>query len=179
MFLIFVLYLLHIFLAVFMLGAIFAMIYTIFPIVLFFGGPYVVTREEYGLKMVELTKPKKGEKMLDLGSGDGRIVITFAKLGINAYGYEINPHLVSISKKKIAQENLNSHAFVSCKNFWHEDLSNFDIVTIYPAGFMVRELEKKLKRELRSGTRIVLNGFKLPNWELKASSGQVYLYEKE
>jgi SAM-dependent methyltransferase len=179
MFPIIALFVLYALLIIFVLTVMLAMIYAIFPTIIFFGGPYVVTREEYSSKMVDLACPKKEEKMLDLGSGDGRIVIDFAQAGALAYGYEINPYLVFIAKQKIAKYGLSKNAFISCKNFWREDLSGFDIITVYPAGFMMEKLEKKMEKELRSGAKVVLNGFKFPNWKIKASEGQIYLYEKE
>lgn len=178
MFLSGVLFLLYILLIVFIFAVIIGMVYVVFPIVLFRGGPYVVTREEYSLKMIALTKPKAGEKMLDLGSGDGRIVIDFARRGVLAHGYEINPYLVRVSQRKIVEQNLEQNAFIYCKDFWRETLSEFDVIAIYPAGFMLDKLEKKFESELKPGTRVVINGFKLPNWDLKERDGQVYLYEK-
>ena len=61
------------------------------------GAIYDPSNNESVKKMVELAQIKPGEKSVDLGSGDGRVVIEFAKKGIQAHGYEINPLLVMIS----------------------------------------------------------------------------------
>ena len=71
------------------------------------------------------------QKTVDLGSGDGRLVIALAKAGAKAYGFEVNPFLMKRANKKIKQEGLDSNAFVYLKNLWKQDLSDFDIVTIY------------------------------------------------
>src|SRR5882672_3428464 len=65
------------------------------------GAPYVPSRKDSIKKMLVLANLKPGDKVVDLGSGDGRIVIAFARNGIDAHGYEISPALVLWSKLMI------------------------------------------------------------------------------
>src|SRR4030043_1077634 len=86
------------------------------------GGPYVPSDQKTIKKILDFLQIKKGEKIADIGSGDGRIVIALAKKGALAYGYEINPLLVIWSKIKISRGGLKGKAFVYWKNFWKVDL---------------------------------------------------------
>ena len=67
----------------------------------FLGAPFWSTNKKTLKKMIEFSKVKKEEKVADLGSGNGKIVIEFAKRGIESHGFEINPFLVWISRRKI------------------------------------------------------------------------------
>jgi protein-L-isoaspartate O-methyltransferase len=129
--------------------------------------------------MIEFAKVKKGEKIVDIGSGNGKIVIEFAKLDNvkEAHGFEINPLLVFSSRRKINQLGLQHKAKIHWKDFWKQDFSEFDIINTFQIGFIMAKLEKKLKKELKHGSRIVSNTWKFPNLKLKKHEGDVYLYE--
>ena len=78
------------------------LIFFVLPIILTKGGaPYIPSGEKEVDKIISLAKIKPGDRVVDLGSGDGRIVIGFAKQGTEAHGYEVNPILVLWSKLKI------------------------------------------------------------------------------
>ncbi len=132
--------------------------------------------------MVEFSKVKKTEKIVDLGSGTGTIVIEFAKKGIESHGYEINPILVWYSRVRIRRLGLQKKAFIHFGNFMNKDLSNFNIVLIFQVFFIMDNLEKKLKKELKKGSRIVSNTWKFNNWKPKKKIEEgilrkIYLYE--
>ena len=74
------------------------------------GAPYEGIREKPLRQMVKIANVKKGDTSVDLGSGDGRIVIAFAQKGIKATGYEINPFLVLYSRRKIRKLKLQNKA---------------------------------------------------------------------
>jgi len=116
--------------------------------------------------------------MVDLGSGDGRIVVAFARAGIEAHGYELNPVLVWYSYALIYGLGLQKHAHIHFGNFWKEDLSDFNIVTVFGLRPMMGELEKKLVHELPSGARILSNNLQFPTLEFKQKEEGVYLYSK-
>ena len=143
---------------------------------LIFGAPYATVAPNRIETMIKLLKLKKGDKLVDLGSGDGRIVIAFAKLGIEAHGYEINPVLVAWSRFRIRQLGLHKNAFVHFKSYWLEDLSGFDGVTVYGIAHMMGRLERKLKKELSPGSRIVSNYFQLPGMKATKQENKVSLY---
>ena len=161
----------NIFFLMVFLGAIFA----IFP-VFFKGAIYLPTQKRTVKKMVELANIKPAEIAVDLGSGDGRLVIALAKAGAKAHGYEINPLLVLLAKRNIRKAKLEGRAFIHFKNFWKEDFSRFDVVTIFGIGYAMESLERKLKKELKNGARVVSNAFPFPNWQYTKKEDAAFLY---
>jgi 16S rRNA A1518/A1519 N6-dimethyltransferase RsmA/KsgA/DIM1 with predicted DNA glycosylase/AP lyase activity len=80
----------------------------VFLIPIFFGGAVFAQTQQSSIhKIITLANPKPGQKAVDVGSGDGRLVIALAKSGVQAHGYEINPWLVLVSRLNI-------------KKSWHE-----------------------------------------------------------
>lgn len=135
-------------------------------------NPYVVNH------LVSLAKIKPGEKTLDLGSGDGRIVIAFSRAGAQAHGYEINPFLIFKSREIIRQQELKEKAFIHWGNFFFNNLSSYDVITIFISPLMMRLLEKKLRRELKPGARVISFKFPLPSWPYAYRENEFYLYTK-
>lgn len=137
------------------------------------GAPYAPLGEERIKRVISLLKIKKGQKILDLGSGDGRVVIALAKHEAKAYGFEINPIFYLISRFK-ARSIQNAHFKLT--DFWQEDLSSYDAITLYGITHMMPALEKKLRQELKPGTLVVSNHFKFPHWKIIKKFVDVYLY---
>lgn len=143
------------------------------------GAPYVPVQARTLKKMIELADVKPGQKAVDLGSGDGKIVIALAKAGAIAYGYEINPVLVWWTKRRIKSEGLAGKAFVFRKSLWDADISSFDIVTLFGIRKIMKELGEKLDKELKPGAKIVSYGFSFPDKEYIKKEEGVFLYEKK
>ena len=141
--------------------------------------PFVPTKRGALKRMLKFADIKEGDKLVDLGSGDGRLVIKAAKLGAEAHGFEINPLLVFWSRIKIKKARVSQNAFIHKKDFWEEDLSRFDIITIYGLPKVMNKLEKRFSEELKLGTKIISNSFPFPNWQPKAQKKKVYLYQVE
>lgn len=120
------------------------------------------------------------EKAADLGSGDGRIVIALSQAGAIVTGYELDEKLVELSRKNIEETIPNglSYPTILQKDFWEEDLGQYDIITVYPMPDIMEALEKKLQRELRPGARVLLNYYPFPNWEKTAEKDHIFLYRK-
>ena len=144
----------------------------------FRGAPFDTTSKKKVKKMIQLAKIKKGDKAVDLGSGDGRLVIEMAKKGAEAHGYEINPLLVWLSRCNIKKAGLKGKAFIHWKNFWNVNLKKFNIIMIFQFCTVMPKLEKKLKKELKPKSKIVSNHWKFPNWKPKKKSQDVLLYVK-
>lgn len=143
---------------------------------LFFGAPYEGTGRKKVEDIIELAKVKKGDKVVDLGSGDGRIVMAFAKKGIEAHGYEINPLLVLASRYKIKKLKLNN-AFIHWKSFWKSDLGNYDVIVLFQYKTIMKKLKNKLEKELDKYSRIVSYHWKFKDWKISKEKGDVYLYK--
>jgi hypothetical protein len=144
-----------------------------------FGAPYVRSASERVESMMKIMDFKKVKKMVDLGSGDGTIMLEFAKRGVKAYGYEINPFLVWGTNKKIKALGLESKARAYWVNFWFVDFrkKDFDLITIYGIPWIMGRLGKKLKRELRPETKIISNYFVFPGWNPLKKNKDILLYE--
>lgn len=142
------------------------------------GAVFYPTSDENAGIMLQLAGVKPNERAVDLGSGDGRIVIALARAGAEAHGYEINPFLVRKSRRAIQEAGLDKKALVHCRSFWRETFSSFDVVAVYGIPPIMGKLEKKLRRELKPGARVVSNTFQFPSWIPERSLGAVYLYVK-
>lgn len=139
--------------------------------------PYVVSENTTLDDLFKLIEVKPGQKTLDMGSGDGRIVIEMARRGAEAYGIEIIEKYFRRSLWKIAQANLEGKAFIHKKDFWDENLSSFDIITIYPMAAIMDELKEKLNLEVRKGAIVVINGFKIPDRKIWKEKGFTFVYK--
>lgn len=128
--------------------------------------------------MVKLAQVKKGERVVDLGSGDGQVVIAMAKEGAEAYGYEINPFAYLISLIKIHNAGVSKHAHIYFGNFMNADLSQFDVITAFLAPALMTKLEKKLKKELKSNARVVSMTFPFPQAKVVRRGESLYVYSK-
>ncbi len=143
------------------------------------GSPSVPTKPSAVRHLVALAEVKAGERAIDLGSGDGRLVVAFAKAGAEAHGYEINPVLVWWSRAWIRLAGLKGRAFVHQGSFWKVDLGAYDIIAIFGMPQIMRRMEKLAKKELKPGARIVSNIFLFPNWQPEKQLGTVRRYVRE
>ena len=152
---------------------------SIIMLVWLYRGPfYVPTRRKYVPRIIAMLDLKAGDKVVDLGSGDGRLVIALAEAGAEAHGFEHNPLLVMRSKKSIKKRGLEGKAFIYMSNFWNTDVSSYDGIVVYGIPYIMQRLEEKLKKELKPGARVVSYSFPFPNWEPTAKEKAVYLYRQ-
>lgn len=140
--------------------------------------PFVATPDEKLALIIEFAEIQPGEKSIDLGAGDGRVVIAFAKKGAIATGFEIQPKYVRRAKMNIARAGLSEKASVTEADFWLENLGEYDIVTIYGMAAIIQRVADKLSAELHPGTKVISNGFPLPGWAPIKSKDHIYLYRK-
>ena len=148
----------------------------LFFVPLIFGAPFEPSRARAVRNIVKLSSVKKGERVVDIGSGDGRIVMEFAGRGVEAHGFEINPWLVIYSRWKIRRAGLNDRAKIYWRNFWRADMSDYDVVVTFQIGYVMNGLERKLKRELKKGARVVSNMWVFKNWKVARERGKVRVY---
>lgn len=134
-----------------------------------------MTDEDFSLMLSMLSGKKRG-RVVDIGSGDGRIVIAFVKQGYDAHGYEIDPRLVRRSRKWIRKERVVGKATIYSKSFWSQDFSSYNIVTVYGIHHIMGRIEKKLRRELSKGSIVLSNYYTFPNWKVEMSVGRVKRY---
>jgi len=140
------------------------------------GAPFLPTLKERIERAIKLVELSSNQKVVDLGSGDGRVLILCAKKGAKAIGFEINPFLVWRANRNIRKEGLESLAVAKWKNFWWQDFSSFDIVFVYGIGHIMKGLEKKLQKELKPSAKVVSFIFKFPNWQPETEENGIYIY---
>jgi SAM-dependent methyltransferase len=115
-------------------------------------------------QMLDLAKVTPKDYVIDLGSGDGRTVITAAQRGARALGIEYNPDMVELSRQNAAQAGVAERARFSRENLFEADLSQATVITM----FLLERINLKLRPrllKLRPGTRIVSNSFTMGDWE--------------
>ena len=114
-------------------------------------------------KMLDMAKVTPKDFVIDLGSGDGRTVITAAKRGARALGIEYNPDMVELSKHNAAREGVSDRASFMKADLFESDFSKATVITM----FLLPDINLKLRPkilDLRPGTRIVSNSFTMGEW---------------
>ena len=115
-------------------------------------------------KMLDLANVTKTDFVMDLGSGDGRTVITAAKRGARALGIEYNPDMVELSKKNATAEGVTERATFVKADLFETDLSKADVITMFLLPSINMKLRPKIL-DLKPGTRIVSNTFTMEDWQ--------------
>lgn len=145
-----------------------------FGLVVFFGAPYLPTLKKQTEEALELLDLKPGQILLELGSGDGRVLRAAAEEGIYAIGYELNPLLVAYSYFR----HFKYRRLISLKwtNFWYSSLPESDgIYTFLHTRFM-KKLDKKISHESTKPIKLVSYAFEVPGRKPQKTLGGLYLY---
>jgi hypothetical protein len=130
------------------------------------GGKDVVwvpTPQSLVDKMLDMAKVTSQDFVMDLGSGDGRTVITAAKRGARAMGIEYNPDMVELSKQNAAKEGMTDRAEFVKADLFETDLSKATVITMFLLPDINLRLRPKIL-DLKPGTRIVSNTFTMEAW---------------
>jgi SAM-dependent methyltransferase len=127
---------------------------------------YVPTPQNVVEAMLELAEVKANDVVYDLGSGDGRIVITAArKYGARGVGIEIDPALVKQATENAAAAGVSDRVRFVTQNVFAADVRDATVVTLYLLQSLNERLRPKLVRELKPGSRVVSHVFNMgPEW---------------
>ncbi len=129
-------------------------------------APFVPTPIEVAEKMLELAQVDTHDRVYDLGSGDGRIVILAAqKFGAEAVGVEIDPELYKQSVARIAELGLEKRAKILHEDMFDVSMRHATVVTLYLLTIVNERLRPVLEKQLRPGARIVSHDFQVPGWK--------------
>lgn len=129
-------------------------------------APYYPTPNSIVEKMLELGGLKSGEKVYDLGSGDGRFVIIAArKYKANAYGVELDEALVKQSTERIRTLGLSPTAHIIQGDLLEQDYSSADLLTIYLLPVAIEKVTPILEMQLKKGARVVAHDFEFFHWK--------------
>ena len=115
-------------------------------------------------KMLDMAKVTSEDFVIDLGSGDGRTVITAAKRGARALGIEYNPNLVALSKRNAAKENAGERAQFVEGDLFESDLSQATVITMFLSDTLNLRLRQRILN-LKPGTRVLSTSFTMGEWK--------------
>ena len=133
-------------------------------------------------KMLQMAGVGKDDLVYDLGCGDGRIIVTAAgRFGARAVGVEADPLRFLFSLTRVKLSGLGGRVKVIWGNFFHQDLRNATVVTVFLSLEANSKLKEKLKRELSPGTRVISYYWVFDGWKVVEidSSSHLYLYHVE
>lgn len=130
------------------------------------GGPYVPTPQTVVDAMLEVAKVGPGDYVIDLGSGDGRIVMTAAqRYKARGFGVDIDKELVDQSNAEAQQRGLADRVSFQQEDVMKARIEDATVVTLYLLPGMMQMLQAKFVRELKPGTRIVSHDFPFGDWK--------------
>ncbi len=128
--------------------------------------PYVPTPNEVVTQMLQIANVKKGDVVYDLGSGDGRIVITAAqKYGTRGVGIDINPERISEANANARAAKVTDRVQFRQQDLFKTNLSEATVVTLYLLPDINVKLRPQLFKQLKPGTRIVSHDFDMGEWK--------------
>ncbi|XP_029796942.1 ATP synthase subunit C lysine N-methyltransferase isoform X2 [Suricata suricatta] len=121
--------------------------------------------------VVKMLHCRRGS-LVDIGSGDGRVVIAAAKEGFTAVGYELNPWLVWYSRYRARREGVQGSARFYVANLWKVTFSQYTNVVVFGVPQMMPHLEEKLELELKDDARVIACRFPFPRWTPDRVTGE-------
>jgi protein-L-isoaspartate O-methyltransferase len=127
--------------------------------------PYVPTPKPVVEKMLELADVQKGDYLIDLGSGDGRIVIQAARQGADGHGVDIDPSKVSEARNNAQRAGVDDQVSFLKQDLFKTDVSKASVVTIYLLPSINLKIRDRLIDELEPGTKLVSHRFDMDDWE--------------
>ena len=143
--------------------------------------PYVPTPPEVVKAMLQLAEVRAGDVLIDLGCGDGRIVVDAAlEYGARGIGYDLNPERIKEANENASKAGVqNSVRFVQ-KNLFEADIHEATVVTLYLLPTVNEKLKPRLLAELKPGTRVVSHAFDMGDWkpdkQVEVDGRKVYLW---
>jgi SAM-dependent methyltransferase len=126
---------------------------------------YVPTPQQVVDRMLQLAKVGPGDYMIDFGCGDGRMVVTAAKLGARGYGVDINPQRIKEANENAAKAGVTDKVEFKIANLFEQDLSKADVMAMYLLTDINLRLRPKILDTMKPGTRIVSHAFDMGDWK--------------
>lgn len=127
--------------------------------------PFITTPDEVVVRMLELAGTRAGDLVADLGSGDGRIVITAARnFGARGLGIELDAGLVDTSRKNAVAAGVADRVSIVQGDVLSADFSQATVVMVYLLPNLMSQLQPRFVSELKPGTRIVSHSFRITGW---------------
>jgi hypothetical protein len=157
------------------LGLGLGMLVVCFGGVLLFGAPYLPTLSPQIKAALELADLKSGDTLLELGCGDGKVLLAAARQGINGVGYELNPMLVIIAWLRTRRHRRQVR--IVWGNFWQHSWPEADAIFVFLLTKYMNKLDTKIMRYNHKPIKLVSFAFRIKGRLPAAEKQGVYLYE--
>lgn len=155
----------------------FLILILLFGFVVLFGAPYLPTLTRQTEAAFELLDLKPGQTLIELGSGDGKVLVAAAKRGISAVGYELNPLLVLISIGMTWR--YRDKVKVIWGNFWWHKWPEADAIFTFLLPRYMKKLDKKITQYKHKPVKLVSFAFSIPGKKVVAQREGLFVYEYE
>lgn len=140
------------------------------------GAPPIPTLKHNRETMIRLGAIKEDDLVIDLGSGDGRVLISAARAGARAIGYELNPFLFWYSRLIIKVLGLSDKITVYRQTLWNAPFEDADVITAYLGPSVMKGLEPIVTTRMKVGARFVAHAFPFPTLSPVEQCGKIYKY---
>ncbi len=144
-----------------------------FGFVVLFGAPYLPTLTPQVSRALDLLELRHGQHLLELGCGDGKVLIAAAKRGVRVTGYELNPLLALVAWWRTRR--YGNQVTVVWVNFWRAKLPRADAIFVFLLPKYMSKLDKKIMQENSGPCKLVSFAFKIPGKKVIESDG-LFLY---
>lgn len=145
---------------------------------LFLGVPFLPTHRKQARKMMEMAQIKPGMKVIDLGSGAGRLLFMAADLGATVAGYELNPFLVLWTKLMILLKGKSGQIKVFYKSIYDADIADADVIFLFLYPSHMKKLTDKIFVEMKDDAVILSYVFEFRNYTPVTKEEGIRLYRK-
>jgi 16S rRNA A1518/A1519 N6-dimethyltransferase RsmA/KsgA/DIM1 with predicted DNA glycosylase/AP lyase activity len=151
------------------------LVFFLFTFVIIFGAPFLPTLKKQVKPAIDLIDLKPGQTLLELGSGDGRVLIAAAEAGLNAVGYELNPLLVIYSW--LRTRKYRRQIKIVWGNYWKKTWPDADGIFVFLLNPYMDKLNTKIIQNYKKPIKLVSHAFKLPNREEDMEKHGLFLYK--
>lgn len=143
------------------------------------GAPFVPTPKKAVEAALDLAQVKAGETLMDIGAGDGRVLVAAAKRGVKVIGYELSPFLWIVAFFALMRNHVKGS--VKMRDGFAANMFEVDVLFLFLMPKTLPNLMRELQKKLKPGTRIITYTFPIKDWQAEAEKsiegvGKVYLY---
>lgn len=150
-------------------------LFVAFTFVIAFGAPFLPTLKDRVPEALDLIDLEDGQTLIELGSGDGRVLIEAAKRGVNGVGYELNPLLVLYSRIKALK--YRKKVKIIWGNYWQKQWPKADGIFVFLLQPYMQKLDTKLVQTYPKGIKLVSFAFTIENRKPQREINGMYLYD--
>lgn len=127
--------------------------------------PYVPTPENVVERMLDLADVESSDYVIDLGSGDGRIVIAAADRGANGHGIDLDPERIAEARENASKQGVDNRIMFMEEDIFDTEFSEASVITMYLLPSVNKKLRPKLLNTLQPGTEVVSHSFDMGSWQ--------------